>query len=327
MMLIQLSLSSDEGIAFVLDIHADSQSPSSRVDDIRVTLSDKLNDILNSCVKRNVRYVFFAGDIFNRVACPHETVNMLGSIFLKFKSRGMELFSILGNHDIVRNNLDAMEKSPIQTLFSFGVLTHISLSNFVVINKDIKITPVDYTEYPIEADKSYKKNILLAHMFYKTSELIADAKHNLSEKDVGKLGYDMMVLGHDHCEYPVVKQGKTYIHRFGSVLRGSSHDYNFTRVPKFMVVKDIGNLCEDGTRVEYVGIKHRSYETIASEYVITKKNFSDTSGLQDILSNLADKLAESGQSDGDRIFDIIKNDTNLPNDCRDLLLRYINESV
>ena len=41
----------------------------------------------------------------------------------------------------------------------------------------------------------------------------------------------------------------------------------------------------------------------------------------------ADKLAESGQADGDRIYDIIKSDRQLPNDCRELLLKYIDEIV
>lgn len=325
MKVIQVDLKKNEKIAFLLDLHMDSQTPSSRVDDIKVTLIDKLKDVLNSCVERNVKYVFLAGDVFNRISCTHESVNLIGNMFLQFKEKGMELYSILGNHDIVRNNLDSMEKSPIQTLFSFDIIEHINLDTRIIINKSVMITPVDYTEYPVEADKNAKYNILLAHMFYNASDLIADSRHNLSSEDVDKLGYDMMVLGHDHCEYPLIEQGKTLICRFGSVLRGTAHDYNFTRKPKFMVLNDIENISKD--TIEFVPIKCRDYESVASEYVINKKQLGNVSGLQDVLSNLADKLADSGQSDGDRIYDIIKSDSQLPNECRELLLKYINEVI
>lgn len=325
MEVIQVELKNNEKIAFLLDLHMDSQTPSSRVDDIKVTLIDKLKDVLDSCIERNVKHMFLAGDVFNRISCTHESVNLLGNMFLQYKMKGIELYSILGNHDIVRNNLESIDKSPIQTLFSFDVLKHISLDTRVIINKSVMITPVDYTEYPVEADKNAKYNILLAHMFYKTSDLIADSRHNLSDEDVKKLGYDMMVLGHDHCEYPLVEQDNTLICRFGSVLRGTAHDYNFTRKPKFMVLNDINNISKD--TIEFVPIKCRDYEMVASEYVINKKQLGSMSGLQDVLSNLADKLAESGQSDGDRIYDIIKSDTQLPNDCRELLLKYINEVI
>ena len=92
-----------------------------------------------------------------------------------------------------------------------------------------------------------------------------------------------------------------------------------------MVLTDIDNITKD--TVELVPIKCRDYELIASEYVINKKQLGSMSGLQDVLSNLADKLAESGQADGDRIYDIIKSDRQLPNDCRELLLKYIDEIV
>lgn len=324
MEVIQVQLNKDESIAFCCDIHMDSQTPSSRIDDIQVTVIDKIKDIREKCVERNVKHLFFEGDIFNRVACPHSCVNLIGEEFLKFKDCGIELYSILGNHDIVRNSLEAIEKSPIQTLFSFGVLKHINLNTRVVINKKVMVTPVDYTEYPPKASSDAKFNILLAHMFYDASDLIADERHNLSKKDIAKLKYDMVVLGHDHEEYSDVIQDDCVIIRSGSVLRGTSHNYNFTREPKFVVIRDIDNPKDS---IEKVVIKHKPYKDIASEYVINKKQLSSITGLKDVLSNLAEKLAESSENDGDRIFEIIKSDPKLPTDCRALLLKYIAEST
>ena len=65
MEVIQVQLNKDESIAFCCDIHMDSQTPSSRIDDIQVTVIDKIKDIREKCVESNVKHLFFEGDIFN----------------------------------------------------------------------------------------------------------------------------------------------------------------------------------------------------------------------------------------------------------------------
>lgn len=322
-----LVVDSNDSIAFILDLHMDSTTPSSRIDDLQETLLDKMDDIREKCIERRVKHIFFAGDIFNRIACTHASVNLLGESFLKFKENGIQLYSILGNHDIVRNSLEAMEKSPIQTLFSFGVLSHISRDSKVFINSKVLISPFDYTEVvePVPDDYTHMFNVLLAHVFYNASDLLADDKHNIREAEVDRLGYDLMVLGHDHQEYPTIKVNNTTIVRCGAVLRGTAHNYNFTRKPKFVVWKNLDNPSVDN--LEYVEIRHRDYRDIASEYVINKKQVGSISGLQDVLSNLAEKLADSGESDADRILDIINTDKDLPQTCRALILKYLSEGV
>ena len=47
--------------------------------------------------------------------------------------------------------------------------------------------------------------------------------------------------------------------------------------------------------------------------------------MQDVLSNLADKLTDTNEIDSDRIYNIIVSDENLPSGSRDLLLKYISE--
>lgn len=324
MNVIQIQLNDGEKIAFCGDIHIDSRTPDSRIDDLFETAIEKMNDILKKCIEKNVKCMFFEGDIFNKIQVPHICVNMFGEVLLKFKEAGIQLFTICGNHDILRNSLENIERSPIQTLFTFGILNHINLDNRVIINKRVLITPVDYTEYPPKAEKSAPINILLAHMFYNASELLADERHNLSKKDVEDLGYDAIFLGHDHEEYPITKHGKSVIVRSGSVLRGTSHNYNFTREPGFVVLHDIDNICSD--TIEKVGIEHKRYEDIASSYVLNRKKLSSITGLSDVLSNLAEKLSEGSEADGDRIWDIINTDADLPADCRLLIMSYINEN-
>ena len=324
MNVIQITLQNDEKLAFSCDLHFDNRTPESRVDDIMETARRKLEDMLKKCQERNVKHLFFEGDLVNRLQISYEAINSLGETLLAFKDAGIELYTICGNHDILRNSMEKLERSPIQTLFTFGVIKHINLSTRVIINKKVMITPVDYTEYPPKADETASVNILLAHMFYNANDLIADERHNLTKDVVRKLGYDVIFLGHDHEEYPITQCGKTWVVRSGSILRGTAHNYNFRRKPKFIVLHDLENICED--TLEKVELDHRPYEDIASSYVLNRKQMSSISGLQDVLSNLAEKLSESSTADGDRIWDIINTDPDLSPECRAVLLKYINES-
>lgn len=325
MEVIQLNLRSDEKIAFLQDVHMDSQTTETRIDDMSQTTIDKMRDVLKKCKERNVKAMFQAGDFFNRVSVTHGAVNMIGEVLAEFKEAGIQVFAICGNHDIIRNNMDNIDRSPIQTLFIYGMVKHLNLETRVIINNKILITPVDYTEYPPEADKNATYNILLCHMFVNASSYIADEKHNLTTKDIEKLKYDMIFAGHDHEEYPMMEIGKSLVIRNGSLLRGTSHNYNFTRKPNFIVLTDLNDIRKD--TVEKVEIEHKPYKDIVSNFILNKKQEGSISGLKDVLSNLAEKLAMSSSEDHDRILEIIKTDPNLPNDSRIQLLNYINESM
>lgn len=323
MQVVQLQLNPEEKIGFVSDLHLDSLQPPSRIDDLLQTTLDKVEDILNKCKERNVRALFWEGDIVNRVGIPFAPVNAFMELLIKFRDGGIQNFAICGNHDIMRNSMDYLDRSPVQTLFASGLMKHINLENRVIINKSVMITPVDYTEYPPAADSNATYNLLLCHMFVNASEFMSDEKHNLRTEDILQLGYDVIIAGHDHAKYPTMKIGKSLIYRHGSVLRGTAHDYNFEREPCFLVFNDLSNICE--STIEEVIIEHKPYQDIASNYVLNKKQVGSISGLKDLLSNLAEKLSMSSDSDGDRILEIIKTDPELPNESRLQLLNYITE--
>ena len=341
MSLIDLGLGQRQAFAVVGDLHIDNRTPISRIDNIMETMDKKLHSILNSCKFHNVKYVFFEGDLINRVSMTFEALNLAIQVFMEFKNCGIQLFSILGNHDIVRNSVDMLDKSPVQILFTMGLITHINLESpvrFFFKSESMlswnglpiaKLTPVDYTEELVPADYRVRCNILLAHMFYDADPLIAEKAHNLLPEEISALNYDLIFLGHDHEYYSDVVVDKTRIIRSGSVLRGTSHNYNMTRVPQFSVVTftriDDGKAVFD---VEQVEIEHLPYKDIASEYALTKKSGSDTlEGLQDILSGLADRLVSLKNDDGDRIYEIIKSDQSLDPECRSLILKYVQESA
>ncbi len=332
---IKLFISATDKLAFVGDLHFDIKV-SSRLDDYMTTCCRKLEAVGDICQQENVRYIFFSGDIFHRINCPHEVVNRLGNVFLSLQRKGLRLFSICGNHDIPRDSLKNLEQSPIETLF-LGLLEHISLATPVEIYKSYqdnsaifsaKVTACDYTQSVLPADNGFDVNILLAHMFFDKPSFLSGDDQNITKDFMETLGYDMAFLGHDHEEYDPVVCGKTMVVRSGSLLRGTVHDYNFSREPGFVIVDDIFN----PHSVRKVIIPHRPYQDIISQAALNRKavNASVTDSInRDALRDLADKLANakcSNEPEKDIILKTIEEDKHIPHICRRILLDYIHKT-
>ena len=322
-----ININQGDNIAFVGDLHCDTLVPSSRIDNYLETTKNKILDILESCKAHNIKVLFFAGDIFHRIQTPHETVNEIGEVFMRFRDEGIRVFTIKGNHDILRNSLDDFQRSPLQTLLTFGAMTSFSRENPVIINKSVLVMGLDYTDNALpKAVEAAKCNILVAHRFYEASDMLDDGSHNITHEQASKLRYDMIFLGHDHEPHKdVLVDGKTSIIRSGSITRGTMHNYNFNRIPYFVMLKN--PLEYDRKNIIQIPIKCKPYSEIASSAALNKKMGDSLEGLQDVLSNLAEKLAEGSETDGDRIMHIIESDDKLSSSCRAMLLKYISESA
>ena len=86
---IELNINTDESIAFIGDLHGDSATPSSRIDNYMFTVIEKIKDIH---IVRSQS--IFVRDVFNRLR--HELTNEVNT---EMKDSGLGVF-IIGNHDI-----------------------------------------------------------------------------------------------------------------------------------------------------------------------------------------------------------------------------------
>jgi DNA repair exonuclease SbcCD nuclease subunit len=318
--IINLQIGNDEAVAFIGDVHHDSNTPSSRIDNFPVTVCYKLNDIREKCVEAKVKAAIILGDVFNRVVMPNDAINQIGKELLKFRESGIQVFAIVGNHDISRNKIDTIEKAPLSILFNFGVLEHIHLNKRIILNKRTLLTPLDYTDDLVPAQKGAKHNILLAHRFY--NDEYADPKHNLTNDDLTELGYDCAILGHDHVPYPIMNGGNTDIVRPGSVTRGTAHNYQFERSVGFYILKNpaeysVGNF-------KYIDIDARPFKEVISSIVQNKKfSLADLGGL---MNDLVDRLASKDMDGSVGIYEQVMSDKDLDPNVRQLLLRYFTDS-
>lgn len=216
-------------IGFVGDLHLNTATPKSRIDNYPETLVEKLESLRILCLNNDIKYLVFLGDIFHKPAQPVSFIYQVLQKFLDFKNSGIQCYAISGNHDISFESLDTLSKSALGILFEVNALVPFSDIYVKGTRTPVHIKGFHYTEEPTEPDDFTYYNIMVAHMFYEFDL----SKESLNKEDLARLKYNMVVLGHDHTPYDLLTEdtisGKVRVVRPGSFSRGTSHSYNINR--------------------------------------------------------------------------------------------------
>jgi len=220
-------------IMCVGDLHLNSSTPRSRIDDYSQTTLNKLNSLRIIAESEAVNLIIFTGDIFHKNNQPMSYVNKVIQHLKKFPSE-IRLLTICGNHDLAYDRLDYLDRSPLGNLIYSGVLERLDATAYTLNSESISIRGFDVSE-PLEpaASKPYV-NIAVAHRFYNYN--LAE-EYNLTKNDIAEMDYDIYILGHDHIKYNPVKVSGSLILRPGSLLRATSHNYNINRAVSVDILK------------------------------------------------------------------------------------------
>lgn len=266
-------------VYFIPDVHLQEFSPRSRKDSYPTTVINKL-EYIAEYINSNNGITIFLGDIFNAVNMPMIYMYRVIDVFKKFKEIP---YTVIGNHDLARNNPDLIDRTPIGLLNNIGLIKwckEIDLDNVV-------IRGFHYTE-PIQSNTSDKKSICVAHCFYEDN--FAET-HNLHIKDILALNYNYFVLGHDHTPYEDAKVGDSIIYRPGSLTRGTANDNQMTRDNVYILEYDtlldkftkIPIPCQPAKEVFYESVfmkKEMKYET---QKILDNLTFTNNDNIYDVL--------------------------------------------
>jgi len=195
-------------IAFIGDIHLSYKTPDSRMDNYAETVLNKLKQAFIIAAKENADYIIFLGDFFHSRDIPYSYINMVLEIFKQVSSKFKKMYTIAGNHDLPYHRIDLIEKTPLQTLLSSGLVT---LLDSVVI-EGWSVNGFSIGQEVKAADK----------------QIFSDSYY-FDDTALKNLGYKLYVLGHDHKPYPTVNTEEYMIIRPGSLTRGTADKYNFDR--------------------------------------------------------------------------------------------------
>ena len=195
-------------IIFAGDLHLTHKTPSSRLDDYPTTILTKLEWILSH---KGIK--IFTGDIFDRIDIPREYLNKVINVFEKFKDE--EVYTIVGNHDMLYGSNQYMNRTPIGILFSTKFLKPLD----TLETPEFEIIGWNYGENGRKYPTTKKKAILVAHGFYE----VGQEKERILQSDIDR--FDVAVFGHDHNIY----EEKGLLFRPGSISRMTSKNEDSQR--------------------------------------------------------------------------------------------------
>lgn len=225
-------------VAVIGDMHLHCTTPASRLDNYPETCIQKMSILRRELKQRGIKYLFVGGDIFHVAKERSDFEFMVIQEFQKFKQDGITVFMTVGNHDIISDRLDSIEKTSLGILF---LTDTVSPFKKVVFQRDGKTDVVfhgcHFPNAPEEVSDFRQYNILVCHKFWN----VPSDKDSLLKSDLERLGYNMYICGHDHVVYDPEKVpyngGAATIIRPGSFMRGSSHQYNTRRLVYFDIIE------------------------------------------------------------------------------------------
>jgi DNA repair exonuclease SbcCD nuclease subunit len=202
-------------VGIVIDPHITDRHRC-RSDNFLETALKKLDFVAN-----NNDFVIICGDLFHTNTNSHLIFNKIYKLFMKHKGK---FFAIPGNHDLLHNNLNMLEKTTIGSLALTGAI-HLEFNSFKIDQVEFQVSHVikDLKKIPIDESNS---KILIGHNYL---EPVGTEKEWFTRDEIRKLNYKLVFLGHDHQPHEDEYLGNTTLIRMGSLTRIDTQPYNKDR--------------------------------------------------------------------------------------------------
>lgn len=214
-------------IIFVGDLHLKGSSPISRVDDYPTVILSKLESLINTAKSFNCDKIMLLGDVFDSHITTLPYLAKVINTFKKISDAGIDVYTIVGNHDIKNNRMDSLDSSALGILISTGYLK-LAPRNLIIDD-----TSFSCFHYPEELTNNSEScySVCIAHRYYE----FGLSWDSLTSEDLKSLNYDAMILGHYHVPCDTLSIEDTLLYRPGSLSRSTSEPYNKLRTPRVLV--------------------------------------------------------------------------------------------
>jgi len=205
-----------------------------------IDIDDKINQVINYCLTDNIKKIIFTGDVFEKSRKRDWSLNQgiqNKKRLRMFKDAGIEIFSILGNHDYFDGH-ETIKETFFEDCVESGLITYIGAGNKKVFNTSdstsIIFYGIDYSEDKskiIEQLKSIEADFIPGKEVYKIVTLhsnITSDIEKLTDFTYGELAQyniDLFNCGHYHIQSSLGSIFKTQDTIF-------CNPWNFTRVAR-----------------------------------------------------------------------------------------------
>ncbi len=238
-------------VAFIerTDTHTCDRSPASWKGDYPSEIWSNLEQIGRFAREYEVRAVLDGGDYFHVKSAsrnPHSLVVKTAKIHRGYPC---PTFGVVGNHDVIYNNLETIDQQPLGVLFSSGVFEPLTDHVFEDGSLRVRVVGAPYSPCRTIADlKAIKKKPGDTFLIAVVHQLAADDPPERVEDFFGEPvfrysdlksddGPDVWCFGHWHKDQGIVVHGGTQFVNLGAVSRGALIRENIHRTPKAALIE------------------------------------------------------------------------------------------
>lgn len=287
------------------DVHLADKGPSSRIDDYREAILDKLSQISKICEDNKADIAVCAGDLFHYKAPTKNSHYLVSRTMEIFKNFPCPVYSIYGNHDISQDNISTLPKQPFYVLLKSGCLHYLEDEFFD--NGKIRLFGMDYLKDPDYVDFNKKRlteevQMCVAHVnaSSKFDDLFGERVYKY--QDLSKCSPDIFLFGHYHPDQGIEKHNSKYFINVGSLSRGSLKKDELERTPNcsLITIDDSYNItCEkiplkvepsdkifDLEKKNKEEVEQKEIENFINEMKSKIVSDSDTDVWQEVMSKL-----------------------------------------
>lgn len=187
-----------------------------RQDNFMETVIKKLDFIAS-----NNDYVLIPGDFFHTCSNSNYIFYRVYKLMMKHKGK---FIGFPGNHDLLHNNISALEKTTIGSLAITGAL-RLEMNSFKIGKADFQVSHVVKELKKIPKDE-LNSRILIGHNYF---EMMGVPKESFTREEIRDLNYKLVFLGHDHQPHEEELIGNSILIRMGSLTRIDTQPYNKDR--------------------------------------------------------------------------------------------------
>lgn len=331
---------------YVGDLHQDELEPVNRIDDFNETRKEKISEIIQIAKTNNVKAILHGGDFFNRPKMPNEFVTSVMEMWneklipidiqeltfqfqtgviseedylnnlRQYKIGNIPFISVIGNHDLIGENIDSYPKTSLNVLETSGFLHIVDKENPIIFqDEDISVAISGYS-YNRELDKSSDKDGYciqkakingnpVDYQIHITHGMLTDHSygkkfaHTVLVDIASKTEADLTINGHDHIGFPLTKMEDKLFVNPGSPFRLSADVKEIARKPKVLIIE----INKKGIQVKEVYLKCAK----DGKLVLSTDGKKNRQSKQAVMAKIQSLINQSSVKKGLRIADIIDN--------------------
>jgi DNA repair exonuclease SbcCD nuclease subunit len=204
------------------------------MDDYPNTILNKLEEVAKIYHQQKWKFLIITGDIFDK-----KSISWIHYIRLVSILESLNVYAVVGNHDMFNEKLESLPRTPLGALFASGIITHLD-----GVHLNGLLTGIPFMQYPEVPPAPTEclplPRILVCHAYVGKKKSGFTGKENdwILYDQLKEAGYEIVIAGHDHREYKMInpKGSNAHIFRCGALSRGTANEQNQDRQPQALEI-------------------------------------------------------------------------------------------